>query len=179
MKTSNVIWTALAAAAVVPIVMYTRTSAPRGAHAVTPFNKDKYLGKWYELARLDYFFERNLVNVTADYSMNQDGTIKVVNRGFDSNRNEWKESIGRAKFTGDPNEGKLKVSFFGPLYAGYNVIALDENYQHALVAGRNLSYLWILSRDQNIPDRVATSFLEKAIKLGYDVSKLNWIKHDK
>ena len=177
MKTSNVIWTALAAAAVVPIVMYTRPTAPRGAQAVTPFDKDKYLGKWYELARLDYFFERNLVNVTADYSMNEDGTIKVVNRGFDSNRNEWKKSIGRAKFAGDPNEGKLKVSFFGPLYAGYNVIALDEYYQHALVAGRNLSYLWILSRDQNIPDRVATSFLEKALDLGYDVSKLKWIKH--
>jgi len=157
--------------------MYARTTAPRGARAVSPFDKNRYLGRWYELARLDYFFEKNLVDVTADYSLNDDGSIKVVNRGFDTIRNEWKESIGKAKFTGDPNEGRLKVTFFGPFYAGYNVIAIDDEYQHALVAGRNLNYLWILSRDKEIPDRIATSFLEKAIKLGYEVSKLKWVKH--
>jgi apolipoprotein D and lipocalin family protein len=177
MKASKVVWTALAAAAVVPIVMYARTTAPRGARAVSPFDKNRYLGRWYELARLDYFFEKNLVEVTADYSLNDDGSIKVVNRGFHTIRNEWKESIGKAKFKGDPNEGRLKVTFFGPFYAGYNVIAIDDEYQHALVAGRNLNYLWILSRDKEIPDRIATSFLEKAIKLGYEVSKLKWVKH--
>ncbi|MGC3944689.1 MAG: lipocalin family protein [Chryseolinea sp.] len=177
MKSKQILWTAIAAAAAVPVLMYTRPTAPRGTKPVTPFDKDKYLGKWYEIARLDYFFERNLDNVTANYSVNPDGTIKVVNRGFDVLKNEWKESIGKAKFALDPNVGKLKVSFFGPFYAGYNVIAVDELYQYALVAGRNLNYLWILSREPFIPERISTWFLQEASQLGYEVKNLIWVKH--
>src|SRR5690242_148109 len=101
MKHKTLFWTAIAAAAVVPVLYYTRSTAPKGAKAVTPFDRQRYLGKWYEVARLDYYFERNLDNVTATYSLNEDGSIRVDNRGFDVLRNEWKESIGKAKFADD------------------------------------------------------------------------------
>ncbi|MEJ1237329.1 lipocalin family protein [Chryseolinea sp. T2] len=178
MKHKKLFWTAMAAAAMVPVLYYTRSTAPSGAKPVTSFDKQKYLGKWYEIARLDYYFEQNLDNVTATYSLNEDGTIRVDNKGFDVLKNKWKESIGKAKFADDPSVGKLKVSFFGPFYAGYNVIAIDEHYQYALVAGRNLDYLWLLSRETTMPERVSKSFLQKASALGYQVKNLIWVKHD-
>jgi apolipoprotein D and lipocalin family protein len=154
-------------------------SIPKGATAVSPFDKEKYLGKWYEIARFDFKFERNLDNVTATYSLMDDGLIKVDNRGYDYVKNKWKESIGKAKFVESDKVAHLKVSFFGPFYAGYNVIAIDDNYQYALVAGNNLDYLWILSREKTIPAHIKKEYLEKATAIGYDVSKLIWDKHDK
>jgi len=180
MKRNQIIWTAIAAVAVLPaLVLFTRPTAPKGAKPVTPFDKDRYLGKWYEIARLDFYFERHLNNTTANYSLNEDGTIRVVNRGFNVLKNVWKESVGKAKFVEDPSIGKLKVSFFGPIYGGYNVIAVDEEYQYALVAGRNLDYVWILSREPQIPERIKKWFLQEASQLGYEVKDLIWVKHDK
>jgi apolipoprotein D and lipocalin family protein len=180
MKRNQIIWTAIAAVAVLPaLVLFTRPTAPKGAKPVTPFDKDRYLGKWYEIARLDFYFERHLNNTTANYSLNEDGTIRVVNRGFNVLKNVWKESVGKAKFVEDPSIGKLKVSFFGPIYGGYNVIAVDEEYQYALVAGRNLDYVWILSREPQIPERIKKWFLQEASQLGYEVKNLIWVKHDK
>jgi apolipoprotein D and lipocalin family protein len=178
MKANRLIWVGVAAIAAVPLLLYTRSTAPKGAKAVKPFDKDKYLGKWIEIARLDYYFEKDLTNVTAHYSLNDDGTIKVVNRGFDTGKGRWKESTGKAKFAGDPMEGKLKVSFFGPFYAGYNVLAVGDDYQHALVCGRNLNYMWILSRTTTIPENVKQSYLSQASALGYDVSRLTWVNHE-
>jgi apolipoprotein D and lipocalin family protein len=152
---------------------------PKGAFAVTPFDKTKYLGKWYEIARMDFRFERNLNNTTATYSINSDGSIKVDNRGFNYKTKEWKQAIGKAKFREDSNVAKLKVSFFGPFYSGYNVIALDSEYKYALVAGKDLSYLWILSRETTIPDDVKQNYLKIAEDLGYKTSALVWVKHDK
>ena len=154
-------------------------SIPKGAKAVSPFYKDKYLGKWYEIARMDFKFEKNLNNVTATYSLKENGGIKVDNRGYNYVKNEWKQSIGKAKFAGDKTVAQLKVSFFGPFYAGYNVIAIDPNYQYALVAGNNLDYLWILSREKTIPETVKNDYLKQAQSLGYDTGKLVWDKHDK
>lgn len=168
----------LAVAGAAFLTMNSCASIPKGAVAVSPFIKDKYLGKWYEIARMDFRFERNLNNVTATYSVNSDGTIKVDNRGYDYITGEWKQAIGKAKFTGDPNEAKLKVSFFGPFYSGYNVIALDNNYKYALVSGKNLKYLWILSRETTIPEEIKQSYLKTAKELGYDVSVLVWTKHN-
>ena len=148
---------------------------PAGAESVTHFDKSKYLGTWYEVARLDFYFERNLVNTTANYSLNEDGSIKVVNRGYEPFKKVWKESAGKAKFVGPEDLGMLKVSFFGPFYAGYNVIALDKNYQYALVAGENLSYLWILSRQKSIPDAVRKEYLEIAKRIGYKTEDLIWL----
>jgi len=152
---------------------------PEGAAAVKPFDSKKYLGKWYEIARFDYRFERNMDNVTAEYSLNENGTIKVQNRGFKYTTGEWKQSTGVAKFRGDTTEAKLKVSFFRPFYGSYNVIAIDKDYQWALVAGKNLDYLWLLSRDKTMPENIKEEYLQKARALGYDTSKLIWVKQDK
>ncbi|NCC98081.1 MAG: hypothetical protein EOL95_00035 [Bacteroidia bacterium] len=154
-------------------------SIPKGVKAVSPFEKEKYLGKWYEIARFDFRFEKGLNNTTAEYSVNSNGTIKVVNRGYDYEKRIWKESIGKAKFVGDDNIAMLKVSFFGPFYAGYNVIAIDPEYKYALVSGSSFDYLWILSREKTIPAEIKSLYLEKAETLGYKVSNLLWIEHDK
>lgn len=153
--------------------------SPEGAVAVKPFDKSKYLGKWYEIARLDFKHERNLNNTTAEYSLNDNGTIKVDNKGYNYVKNEWDQAIGKAKFVDDPNEARLKVSFFGPFYAGYNVIAIDDNYQYALVAGASLDYMWILSRTTSVPESVKQDYLNKAKSLGYKTENLVWVEHDK
>ncbi|HEY4324148.1 MAG TPA: lipocalin family protein [Mucilaginibacter sp.] len=153
-------------------------SIPKGAKAVKPFRKDKYIGSWYEIARLDFRFEKGLSHVTADYSIKDADTIRVDNKGYDAQKGKWKESIGKAKFVEDDNVGRLKVSFFGPFYAGYNVIAIDDQYRYALVAGNSLKYLWILSREKTLPDAVKNDYLAKAEAIGYDTSKLIWTKQD-
>lgn len=148
---------------------------PEGAKAVKPFEVNKYLGTWYEIARMDFKFERDLKNVTATYSLNEDGTIKVLNQGYNINTNERKQAIGKAKFVDLTDEAKLKVSFFGPFYAGYNVIALDAEYKYALIAGQSLEYLWILSREKTIPDSIKTAYLKIAEGVGYKTSELIWV----
>jgi len=152
---------------------------PEGAVAVKRFDSNKYLGKWYEIARMDFRFERGLNNTTANYTANKDGSIRVENRGYNPETNEWKEAVGKAKFVGTRDEARLKVSFFGPFYGGYNVIALDQNYQYALVAGNNLNYLWILSREKVIPDDIKDAYLKLAGQLGFDTDALIWVKQDK
>ncbi|MBE9600186.1 lipocalin family protein [Pedobacter sp. MC2016-24] len=180
MKKIDKIYVALAVGVVAATVISScaAVSIPKGAKAVEPFNKDKYLGKWYEIARLDFKYERGLSQVTAHYSLNDDGTIRVDNKGYNAVKNEWKQSIGKAKFVGKTDVGRLKVSFFGPFYAGYNVIAIDDEYQYALVAGNNLKYLWILSRTKTIPEAVKINYLQKAKNLGYDTDALVWGRHD-
>jgi len=153
-------------------------SLPEGALPVKPFSSEKYLGKWYEIARMDFRFERGMDHTTANYSMNKDGSIRVENRGYLPAKKQWKKAIGKAKFVGLSDEARLKVSFFGPFYGGYNVIALDESYKYALVAGDNLSYLWILSREITVPEDVKLSYLQKAKSLGFDVEALIWVKQD-
>ena len=155
------------------------TNIPKCAIAVKSFDKLKYLGKWYEIARLDFRFEKNMNNTTATYSLNKDGSIKVDNQGYNYKKEKWKQAIGKAKFVDDTTVAMLKVSFFGPFYAGYNVIALDSNYQFALIAGKSLSYLWILSREKSIPDNIKQNYLLIADKLGYKIADLVWVKHNK
>ena len=155
-----------------------RVKIPRGANAVKPFDSQKYLGKWYEIARLDFRFEKNLNNVTATYTQDQEGIITVKNRGFNTVEKKWKESTGKAKAVKDPQEGRLKVSFFGPFYAGYNIIAIDPEYRYALVAGNNLDYLWILSRTTTIPLNIKNNYITQARELGYDTDDLVWTEHN-
>ena len=165
-------------AVVVAVNFLSCISIPRGAKAVKHFDKNKYLGKWFEIARLDFRFEKNLNQVTAIYTLNNDGTIKVDNRGYDHINKKWKESIGKAKLAGDDERGRLKVSFFGPFYAGYNIICIDKDYSYALVVGNNLNYLWILSREKTIPESIKADYLAKAKSLGYDTDKLVWTNQD-
>lgn len=150
---------------------------PKEATAVQPFDIDKYLGKWYEIARFDFTFERDLNNTTAVYSKNPDGTIQVNNQGYNTVKKSWQQSIGKAKFVRNKDQAMLKVSFFGPFYGGYNVLAIDEDYRYALVSGSNLKYLWILSRDKTIPNDIKSNYLNYAESIGFDTSKLIWVKH--
>lgn len=159
-------------------VFFSCSTIPEGATAVQNFEKEKYLGKWYEIARFDFRFERDLKNTTAEYSVNSDGTIKVVNRGYNYKTKEWKEAKGKAKFVKDEQTAMLKVSFFGPFYAGYNVIALDSDYRYALVLGDDVKYLWILSREKSIPDDIKAEYLRIAESIGCNTSELIWVEHD-
>lgn len=155
------------------------STIPERAVAIKPFSKEKYLGKWYEIARLDFKYERNLDNTTATYSLNDNGSIKVVNQGYDTVKKKWVQAIGKAKFVKDENTAMLKVSFFGPFYSGYNVIAIDDEYKYALVAGKSLKYLWILSRETNVPGDIKDKYLKIAEDIGYNTADLLWIKHDR
>lgn len=158
--------------------LYSCATIPDGAEAVRNFEKQKYLGKWYEIARLDFKFERGLNNTTAEYSLNANGSIKVDNRGYNYEKGKWEQAIGKAKFVGDENVAMLKVSFFGPFYAGYNVLAIDLDYKYALVAGASLKYLWILSRETTIPDDIKKNYLQLAQKIGFQTSDLVWVEHN-
>ncbi|MDP1934711.1 MAG: lipocalin family protein, partial [Nitrosomonas sp.] len=109
-------------------------SIPQNIAPVDGFELNKYLGKWYEIARLDHSFERGLDNVTAEYFLRDDGGVKVINKGFSMVENKWRTAEGKAYFVRDPQEGYLKVSFFGPFYGAYIVFELDkENYQYTFV----------------------------------------------
>jgi len=151
---------------------------PDGVQTVTGFELDRYLGTWYEVARLDHRFERGLSNVTANYSMRDDGGVKVVNRGYKVAKGEWDEATGKAFFVGDTDVGQLKVSFFGPFYGGYNILELDKSdYQYALVAGPSRSYLWILARSPNLDKDVLAKLVNHAQMLGFPTDELIYVDH--
>jgi apolipoprotein D and lipocalin family protein len=176
MKKISILFTCIMVAL---ITLKSCSSIPEGATVVSQFDKERYLGKWFEIARMDFRFERNLNNTAANYSVNPDGSIKVENSGFNYKTNKWSKAIGKAKFAGEPTIAKLKVSFFGPFYSAYNVIALDSDYKYALIAGKNLKYLWILSRVTTIPEETKENYLKIAHDLGYNTSALIWVEHNK
>lgn len=151
---------------------------PKGVVAVHNFDQARYLGKWYEIARFDFTFERNLNNTTANYALKPNGDIEVINRGYNTKTQRWQSVEGKAKFVQDPHVAMLKVSFFGPFYGGYNVIALDDDYQYALVAGPNLDYLWLLARATTIPADIKEKYLNIAQEYGFRTDKLLWVAHD-
>ena len=156
------------------------TGVPSGLEPIGGFDLDRYLGQWYEVARLDHSFERDMSNVSAHYSRGDKGEIRVVNRGFDEKSGKWKDIEGNGYFIGDQKVGSLKVSFFGPFYGGYHIIALDkENYRHAMVAGPQRSYLWILSRDRSLDQSVLSDLVSKAKGWGFETDKLIYVKHDR
>ena len=149
-----------------------------GMSPVRNFDLDRYLGKWYEIARLDHSFERGLEQVTAEYSLRDDGGVRVVNRGFDTGKGAWDEAVGKAYFVETEDLGYLKVSFFGPFYGAYVVFELDQDgYQYAFVSGPDRSYLWFLSRTPTVDDAVFSRFEERATALGFDLSELIVVNH--
>jgi apolipoprotein D and lipocalin family protein len=151
---------------------------PEGVQPVDNFNLERYLGKWYEIARLDHSFERGLSRVTAQYSLRDDGGVRVVNRGYAANKQEWKEIEGKAFFVKEPDQGYLKVSFFGPFYGSYIIFALDQkDYNHALVSGPNKSFLWILARTPNLDQKIRDALVMKAAAKGFDTSRLLFVDH--
>ena len=151
------------------------TGMPEGVEPVSDFDKSRYLGTWHEIARLDHSFERGLVDVTAEYSLRDDGAVRVVNSGTDSETGEYKVAEGHAKFVGDEGTAHLKVSFFGPFYGSYIVFELDPNYRYAFVAGYNTDYLWLLARDTDISDDTRQLFTDRAQTLGFAVDDLVWL----
>lgn len=149
------------------------SSPPDGLTVVEGFDINRYTGRWYEIARLDHRFERGLSNVTADYELQDDNSVRVLNRGYHDEEQQWDETEGRAKFVGDPDQGSLKVSFFGPFYGGYHIIALDqENYQWAMISGPTRDYLWILAREPVLDATVYDALLAQARTSGFPMEEL-------
>ena len=156
---------------------------PDNVKVVERVNASQYLGTWYEIARLDQSFERGLEKITATYTAKDDGGIKVLNRGFNMKKNEWKEAEGKAYFVDAPNAdktntGRLKVSFFGPFYGAYNIITLDANYQHVMICGPDKTYLWILARKPQLADPIKQELIAQAKALGFATDKLIYVKHN-
>ena len=164
----------------IPFILTACTGKPDGVVAVKGFEIDRYLGTWYEIARLDHSFERGLDNITAEYSLRDDGGVKVINRGFSKEDEDWQQAEGKAYFVDNTDEGHLKVSFFGPFYGSYIIFELDQkDYEYAFVSGPDTSYLWLLARRPEIDDRVKDLFIERAAALGFDTSALIYVEHDK
>jgi len=156
------------------------TGVPKGLVPVTGFEADRYLGKWYEVARLDHRFERGLTDVTATYAKQDDGAISVVNRGYSEEDGEWKEIFGTARFRGDPAVGSLKVTFFWPFYGGYHIIALDkERYRYAMVTGPRRSYLWILSRYKEMDRTTLDGLVQQAAEMGFATDELIYVSQER
>ncbi|WP_298609372.1 lipocalin family protein [uncultured Thiothrix sp.] len=151
-------------------------SIPEGVKPIDDFQLERYLGKWYEIARLDHSFERGLEQVTATYSLNPDGSVRVLNRGFNTTKQQWQEAEGRAQFVDSPQVGRLKVSFFGPFYGGYNIVELDAHYQYALIVGNDRSYLWILARTPRLDSTTQQGLIQRAQALGFATDQLILVK---
>ena len=156
---------------------------PDNVKIIEKVDANQYMGTWFEIARLDQSFERGLEKISATYSLKDDGGIKVLNRGFNVAKNKWKEAEGKAYFVDPPNAdktntGKLKVSFFGPFYGAYNIIALDANYQHVMICGPNKSYLWILSRTPKLAAPTKLKLIAQAKSLGFATDQLIYVNHN-
>ncbi|MCZ4373684.1 lipocalin family protein [Vibrio diazotrophicus] len=152
---------------------------PQTVKPVTDFELQNYLGKWYEIARLDHSFEEGLSQVTAEYSLRDDGGVSVLNRGYSASDDEWKEAEGKAYFVNSESEGYLKVSFFGPFYGSYVIFALErDNYNYAFISGPNTDYLWLLARTPTVEPEVMTSFVQMAKERGFDTDKLIFVEQE-
>jgi apolipoprotein D and lipocalin family protein len=146
--------------------------------AVDGFEVKRYLGTWYEIARLDHSFERGLSHISATYTLRDDGGINVINKGFDRDAGKWKRAEGKAYLVSMPDVGRFKVSFFGPFYGAYNIIALDkENYSYALVCGANRSYLWILARNKQLNEETLENLVGIAEGFGFPTDELIFVDH--
>jgi apolipoprotein D and lipocalin family protein len=154
------------------------TGLPDDIKPVQSFDANRYLGQWYEIARLDHSFEKGLMGVSAEYQLGEDGCLRVINRGKDEQSLKWKVAEGKACFVRTQQEGYLKVSFFGPFYGTYAIFGLDAvDYQHAFVAGYSKDYLWLLSRTRQVSDTTKSQFLVAAKRLGFAVDELIWVNH--
>ncbi|MFA5920913.1 MAG: lipocalin family protein [Methylococcaceae bacterium] len=155
------------------------TGIPDGVTAINGFEINRYMGTWYEIARLDHRFERGLNNISATYTLSEDGGVNVLNKGWNQADGKWDQAEGKAYFVEQPDKGRLKVSFFGPFYGGYNIIDLDKkDYTYSMVTGPDKSYLWILSRTRQLPKATLDALIEKAKQLGFATNKLIFVNQD-
>ena len=155
------------------------TGIPDGIKAVDGFEVNRYMGEWYEIARLDHRFERGLNKISATYSLRPDGGVKVINKGWNEAKGKWEEAEGKAYFIDNPELGRLKVSFFGPFYGGYNIFDLDKkNYAYAMISGPDKSYFWILSRTKQLPKATLKLLIQEAKQSGFATDKLIFVNQD-
>lgn len=151
------------------------SSIPTDIKPVSGFEVERYMGKWYEIARLDHRFERGMEQVTAMYSLIEDGTVRVVNKGFVTKKDKWKDAVGKARFADDAGKGHLEVSFFGPFYGAYVIFELDkENYHYSFITG-SADTLWLLSRTPTVSDDLRQKFLDTVSKFGYNTDELIFV----
>ena len=144
---------------------------------ITTLDLNRYLGKWYEIARYDHAFERDLVGTTAEYSLRKDGKIKVLNSGYLGTLDgTYRESIGKAKLSSNGEPGQLRVSFFGPFYGDYYILDLAPDYSYSVVGSSSPKYLWILSRTPELSSEAQSRILNNLQKRGYDTTKLIWVE---
>jgi len=153
------------------------TGVPKGIEPVSDFELARYLGTWYEIVRLDHRFERNLENVTAEYTLRDDGDVTVHNRGYNVRKQRWASVEGKARFVGAADKAHLKVSFFGPAYASYIVFDLDDDYRYALVSGASRSWFWILAREPELAPELLESLLARAAAQGFDLDDAILVRH--
>lgn len=149
---------------------------PEGINPVSGFELERYLGKWYEIARLNHSFEHGLDKVTASYSLRDDGSVRVINRGYSEADGQWKEAEGKAYFVNTPDQGFLKVSFFGPFYGSYIIFELGQNYEYAFISGPDKSYLWFLSRTPTVSEALKQRFVTHAAELGFNTEELIFVQ---
>lgn len=155
------------------------TGLPDNLQPVNEFDIQRYLGTWYEIARLDHSFERGLDNISAEYTLRDDGGVQVINKGFSKAEEKWSRAEGRAYFVGREDVGHLKVSFFGPFYGTYAIFELDkEDYQHAFISGPDTSYLWLLSRTPTVDKGLIKQFINKSKSLGFNTDELIFVNHN-
>ena len=154
------------------------TGVPKGLTPVGAFDAKRYEGEWFEVMRLDHRFERGLSNVTASYSIRSDGSVSVLNKGFDTRRCRWRSIEGTARFLQDPQTASLAVSFFGPFAGGYHVIELDRaHYRWAVVSGPTRGYLWILAREPRLEPAVLSQLSARLHSLGFATEELIRVEH--
>lgn len=144
---------------------------------VSNLDLDRFMGHWYEIARYDHRFERNLECVETDYTRLADGTIEVVNRGIDSRTGEEKVAHGRAHTTS--TAGKFRVSFFLFFYSDYNVLAVGPNYEWAVIGSRSPKYLWILARTPEIKETTRDEILRFIARRGYPTAPLIFVSQER
>ena len=163
----------------ITFILTSCTGIPEGLVAIDGFEINRYLGTWYEVARLDHRFERGLENISANYSLRADGGVNVLNKGWNTQANEYRQALGKAYFVEKTNKGLLEVSFFGPFYGAYNIIDLDKkDYNYAMITGPDRSYFWILSRTKQLPETTMQALLEKAKAFGFDTNQLIFVKQN-
>lgn len=153
------------------VIFACRSSLTVDNSVVSSLDVNRYLGKWYEVARFNHKFERDMDQCTAVYLLQENGTIKVVNQGMRNGK--LKTAVGKAKLTDTP--GLLRVSFFGPFYSDYRVMMLDPNYSYALVGSNANHYLWILARTPQLENNTRNQIIREAQRRGYNTDHLIWV----
>tara|TARA_B100000767_G_scaffold271915_2_gene298537 strand:+ start:1613 stop:2152 length:540 start_codon:yes stop_codon:yes gene_type:complete len=152
------------------------TGVPVDIKPVDGFELQRYLGTWYEIARLDHSFERGLSQVTANYQLSDNATIEVINRGYDATNDRWNDAQGNAKLVSQSSQGHLKVSFFGPFYGSYVIFELDhDSYKYAFVTSYNKEFLWFLARTPVVDPALTEHFMQLVRRYGFDQQALIWV----